>query len=137
MAKNIAEISVTINAPSTKVWDWITKPDLVKKYFFGTNLDTDWKVGSPIFFRGEWQGKPYEDKGKVLEFQKEKHLAYLYWSGFSGTPDTLENYERVTFDLVHNAGKTNVIVRQECTNKEQLENNWRAVLDSLKKSVEG
>jgi uncharacterized protein YndB with AHSA1/START domain len=54
--------SITINAPRQTVWDAITKPELIKKYFFGTNTVTTWKVGTPIFFRGEWEGKPYEDK---------------------------------------------------------------------------
>jgi len=135
--KNIAEVSVTIKAPSAKVWEWLTKPELVNKYFFGTHLHTDWSPGSPILFRGEWQGKPYEDKGKVLEFRKEEHLAYLYWSNFSGTPDALENYEKITFDLSQSATCTTVVVRQECTNKEHIENNWRSVLDGLKKAIEG
>lgn len=33
--------SVVINAPCQRVWDALTKPELVKEYFFGTNLVTD------------------------------------------------------------------------------------------------
>ena len=53
----ISEASTTINAPVSKVWDALTKPDLIKQYLFGTEVITDWKVGSPITYKGVWQGK--------------------------------------------------------------------------------
>ncbi|HEY5283904.1 MAG TPA: SRPBCC family protein, partial [Polyangia bacterium] len=77
-------ISVTVRAPRERVWDAITQPAIVKQYFFGTDLDTDWKVGSPLFFRGEWQGKRYEDRGTVLAYEPMNALEYNYWSAFSG-----------------------------------------------------
>jgi hypothetical protein len=48
--------SIVIRAPRAKVWEALTQPEIVRTYFFGTNLVTDWKVGSPLFFRGEWDG---------------------------------------------------------------------------------
>ena len=66
--------SVTIDAPRAKVWDALTNPEKVKGYMHGTNLSTDWKVGSPISWKGDWKGKSYEDKGKVLEVVPEKLL---------------------------------------------------------------
>jgi uncharacterized protein YndB with AHSA1/START domain len=94
MEKRVAKVSIQIKAPIKKVWDALTKPELVKQYFFGTDIDTDWKRGSPIFFRGSWDGKAYEDKGRILEVTPERHVAYSYWSSFSGTPDAPENLRR-------------------------------------------
>jgi len=137
MAKDIAQVSVTISAPASKVWDWLTKPELVKQYFFETNLEGEWKTGGEIRFRGEWQGKPYEDKGKVVAIQPAKHLTYLYWSSFSGTVDSPENYQRIDYDLLENFDQTRLTVRQECILKSHCESNWRMVLDGLKKAIEG
>ena len=39
---------------------------------FGTEVHTDWSIGGPIRWRGEWEGKAYEDKGQVLEFEPGK-----------------------------------------------------------------
>jgi len=64
--------TITINAPASKVWDALTKPELIKQCLFGTEVTTDWRVGSPITYKGEWEGKAYEDKGKVLQIEKEK-----------------------------------------------------------------
>ena len=94
-----AEVSVSIRSPNAKVWEHLTRPELVKKYFFGTDIETDWKPGSPIYFRGTWEGRSYEDKGRILEFRPPGHLAYSYWSSFSGAPDRPENYQKITIDL--------------------------------------
>ena len=53
----IAKTSITINAPKSKVWDALTKPELIKQYLFGTEVTTDWQVGSPIIYKGIWEGK--------------------------------------------------------------------------------
>lgn len=54
----IAKVEITINAPATKVWEALTKPEIIKQYMFGTNVVSDWKVGSTVVWKGECQGKP-------------------------------------------------------------------------------
>ena len=65
MATNISTIH--INSPKQKIWNALTHPELVKKWQYGSDLITDWKVGSDILFRTEWEGKWFEQWGKVLE----------------------------------------------------------------------
>ena len=58
-----ARSSITIAAPAEKVWTALITPAAIKQYMFGTTVVSDWKEGSPIIFKGEWQGKSYEDRG--------------------------------------------------------------------------
>jgi uncharacterized protein YndB with AHSA1/START domain len=51
------------------VWHALVEPDLVARYMHGTSVETDWSVGALIVWRGEWQGRRYEDKGEVLAFE--------------------------------------------------------------------
>lgn len=133
-----ASASIVIQAPTAKVWEHLTRPELIKKYFFGTQVETDWKPGSPIYWRGTWEGKTYEDKGKVLEFRPHQRLSYLYWSSFSGLPDLPENYQAISYDLRSEQGNTVLTVSQDCedSKKEHCEKNWIMVLAGLKKQVE-
>jgi uncharacterized protein YndB with AHSA1/START domain len=137
----IATASTTINAPAAKVWEAITNPVLIKKYFFGTDVVSDWKAGSPILYRGEWQGKPFEDKGQILQIEPEKLLVSTHWSPMSGVPDLPENYHKVTYELSEKDGKTDVTIRQDNNASEEekahSEANWKAVLDGMKKLLEG
>ena len=90
-------------------------------------------------FKGEWEGKPYEDKGTVLEFEPEKLLRYSYWSNFSGEPDILENYHIVSYILKKGDVKTLLTITQSCKTeeaREHSEKNWKMVLDTMKKMLE-
>jgi uncharacterized protein YndB with AHSA1/START domain len=137
--KHTATIQYTLNAPTNKVWKWLTEPELVKQYFFGTNLVTTWEVNTPIFWRGEWDGNAYEDKGIVLQFNPQKLFAYTYLSSWSNLEDKPENYQTITFQLVEIDGNTNVIITQ--TNipteeqKQHSEQNWISILAELQKQI--
>ena len=54
--KLISKKSITINAIATIVWNALVNPNIIKKYFFGAEVITNWKEGSPITFRGEFHG---------------------------------------------------------------------------------
>jgi uncharacterized protein YndB with AHSA1/START domain len=133
--------SVDIKVSPSRVWDAITKPELIKKYFFGTDTTSDFKKGSPIIYRGVWEGKSYEDKGTILEVEKEKILKHNYWSSFSGTEDTLENYANITYKLSPHAGGTILSITQDNIKTEEAkahsEKNWKMVLNSMKELLEG
>ena len=141
MKSNIkAQVSINIHASISNVWEALTKPEIIKQYFFGTNTITDWKVGSPIKFKGEWEGKSYEDKGTILELKKNKLIKYSYWSSMSGIEDKPENYVIVTYQLSGDDENVNLTVLQENIPDEKTkahsEENWNKVLQGLKKAVE-
>lgn len=134
------KVIVEIGANCESVWKALTTPELIKQYLFGTETECDWNVGSPIFFRGEWQGKKYEDKGTILEIQKEQLLKYSYWSSMSGIPDLPENYMIVAFELAQKGITTILTLVQDGSkteeSKKHSEQNWGSVLDGLKKMLE-
>jgi uncharacterized protein YndB with AHSA1/START domain len=132
--------SVLIRAPLVAVWKAITDPDVVRKYFFGTLLTTEWNIGSPITFRGEWEGKPYEDRGTVLSFAPPRELSFNYWSSFSGIADKPELRQTIRYELAEVDGSVRVTIHQSNTNTQERADhsakNWKVVLDGLKSVVE-
>lgn len=132
--------SISIAAPADKVWAALTTPELVKEYFYGTQLVTDWKVGSPVYFRGEWEGHTYEDKGKVLRFDPPNHLAYNYWSSMGGLEDVPENYANIGYTLHEAGGNTVVTITQDNIENEEKrahsEQNWQMVMTAMKNLLE-
>jgi uncharacterized protein YndB with AHSA1/START domain len=47
---------IEINSSIDKVWFALTDKEMIRQYFYGTEVNTDWKKGSPITFTGTWQG---------------------------------------------------------------------------------
>jgi uncharacterized protein YndB with AHSA1/START domain len=138
--ENELRLEIPINASISMTWDALTNPDLIKQYFFGTNLITTWEKGSPIIFSGEWEGKPYEDKGVILDYQFEKLLKYNYWSNFSGTEDIPENYADISYQLSDNKGVTILVITQTgFKNLEAVEHsrtNWISIMNGIKEMIE-
>jgi uncharacterized protein YndB with AHSA1/START domain len=137
----LAEASIIINAPSSKVWEALTEPHLIKQYLFGTEVITDWRVGHPITYRGEWDGKQYEDKGEVIQKETEKLLVTTYWSSLSGLPDIPEYYKTVRYELSSEGNGTKLTIIQDNNDSQEdashSEQNWKMVLDGIKKLLEG
>ncbi len=136
-----ARATAVMNAPVSKVWQALVNPDTIKQYFFGTDVETDWRVGSPIYWRGVWQGKAYEDKGKILRIEDEKLMQYSHFSPLAGVPDRPENYHTVTVELAREGERTRVSLTQDGNaseeEREHSAKNWAMMLEALKKYVEG
>jgi uncharacterized protein YndB with AHSA1/START domain len=136
----IAKASTTIQASAAEVWDALIDPAKIHEYMFGTNVASDWKVGSPISWKGEWEGRPYEDKGVILQMTPRHVLQFTHFSPMTGLPDKPENYHKVTIELAENGTTTNVTLSQDNNptekEREHSEKNWGMMLDSLKKLLE-
>jgi uncharacterized protein YndB with AHSA1/START domain len=136
----VAKASINIQAPASKVWEALTQPELIKQYLFGTQVVTDWQVGSPIIYKGVWQGKPYEDKGKVLQAEPGKLLVSTFWSSLSGKPDLPENYKTVRYELSPAGDGTMLTIIQDNNASQEeashSEQNWKMVLEGIKKLLE-
>ena len=137
---HVASTSITIDAPKSKVWEALTNPTLIKKYLFDTEVTTDWNVGSPITYKGVWEGKPFEDKGKVLQIEEGQLLVSTFWSALSGLPDLPENYQTVRYELSAEDGGTRLTIEQDNNASQeaakQSEQNWNTVLEGMKKLIE-
>ena len=140
MAKNFESSYQTIvNAPVEKVWEALTLASMVKEYFFGTELVTDWKVGHPIYFRGSWEGQTYEDKGIVQEYIHCEQLTFSYLSSWSGKEDFAENYLTVSYEVKPVKDGTQLTISQSNYDSEKIDHsieNWKMVIEGLKKLVE-
>jgi uncharacterized protein YndB with AHSA1/START domain len=136
---HLSYYATTIKAPIEKVWEALTTPELVKEYFFGSNLITSWKVGSPILFTGEYEGKPYCDNGQVLEYVVNHRLMFSYLSSWSGLPDHPDNYLIITYEVKAMDVGTELKITQTNYDEDKArhsEGNWAQVIDGLKKLVE-
>ena len=69
---HIARCSIHIDALPSRVWNGLTNPVMIKQYFFGTDVISDWREGSTIRFRGNYEGVDYEDRGVILKMIPEK-----------------------------------------------------------------
>ena len=137
----IARAGITVNAGRSDVWTALVTQSALKQYMFGADVISDWKEGSRVVWKGEWEGRAYEDKGVVLQAKPERLLQYTHFSPLAGLPDVPENYHTVTIELSESDAGTHVTLTQDGNDtektREHSEKNWSMMLEGLKKYVEG
>lgn len=137
----IARSVIRINAPVESVWDALINPEMIKQYMFGAEVESTWKEGGQIVWRGEWEGKPYEDHGMIIRMIPIQLLEYKHYGGNSGLPEKQENYHTVTIELkTEDLNQVRVTLTQDnnagSEEKENSEKNWTMMLQSMKKLLE-
>jgi uncharacterized protein YndB with AHSA1/START domain len=133
--KFVATSTTTIDAPASRVWDVITDPAAVKEFMFGADLVTDWTVGGPILWRGEWEGKPYEDKGYILEVEPGQKLVHTHYSPLGGEEDKPGNYHTLTWTLEDKDGRTQLTLSQDNNTSEEAAEHSKGMWDMLVSDV--
>jgi uncharacterized protein YndB with AHSA1/START domain len=141
MAGIIATAEADINASPARVWSALTDPAQIKRYMFGSQVETDWKPGSAIVWKGEYQGRAYQDKGKIVEVEPQRRLVVTHFSPMSGQEDVPENYHTITYVIESRGDGTHVSLSQDNNASEEeaahSRDNWAAMLSALKNVIEG
>lgn len=136
----LARVTTKIHAPVQSVWEALVSPRALKAYLFGAEVTSDWREGRPITWRGEWLGKPYEDRGVILQVTPRQRLRFSHYSPRSGQPDVPGSYHTVTIELAPETDGTHVVATQDDNEtdeaRSQAEKQWGAMLASLKKYLE-
>jgi uncharacterized protein YndB with AHSA1/START domain len=140
MGNFVASGETDVSAKASDVWTALTDPQKIKKYFFGSEVATDWQVGSAISWSGEYDGKPYTDKGKVIEVEPDRLLKHTHFSAMSGHPDVPENYHTLTYILDEHGDETHVTLTQDnngsAEEAKHASEMWASMLSGLKETVE-
>jgi uncharacterized protein YndB with AHSA1/START domain len=136
----IATACVKIKASGSEVWNALVNSEIIRQYFFGTEVVSDWKEGRPIVWKGVWDGRTYEDRGVILRMEKGKTLSFTHYSPLSGNADLPENYHTVIYKLSEEDDSVIVSLSQDnnATEKDRdhSQKNWEMVLGGLKKLLE-
>lgn len=135
-----AQVSRLIPAEPERVWETLTSREGMKAYMLGADVETDWRVGSPITMRGEFNGRPYEDHGEVRSFEPVRRLSYTHRSSAAPAAEHL-----VTFELSPHEAGTEVTVTQansdgavtdaDREHRDEYEKTWAMMLEGLRKAV--
>ncbi|GAA4287465.1 SRPBCC domain-containing protein [Georgenia daeguensis] len=140
MADHVSTTSIDIDALPRTVWTVLTSPELSRHVMFGASVASDYVPGSRITFTGEWEGKPFQDHGEIVEIEEPRLLRYTHFSPLTGEPDVPENYHTLTWTLEETAHGTRVTLTQDNNPTEEAAQhsteNWQRALAGLKQAAE-
>jgi uncharacterized protein YndB with AHSA1/START domain len=126
-----------IETTPEKLWEALTSSEFSKRYWFGTELKTDWKIGSP--FALVMNGTT-TDVGEVLEFAPPRRLSYTFHHVLS-EEGRKERPTRVVFNIEpHRKLVKLTLTHEDFEDGSKLlggiSKGWPAILSSLKSMLE-
>jgi len=130
-----------INAPASKVWEWLTKPECIKQWCMGIEVSCDWQKGSEYRSRFTYEGVECWEKGVILEAEHERYVELSFITSWDGLEDKPENYSMISQRLVPKDGGTELIIVTDSAIKTeekrlQEEQGWQQILPNLKELIE-
>jgi uncharacterized protein YndB with AHSA1/START domain len=140
MEMQIVDIETTIAADAARVWLALTGPGATVMPM--TKVETDWIVGHPIVFSGEWQGEAFEDHGEIRKVVEHREVIFTHWSGNRPQP---EDFHVVRYALSPDGGsmkvrltQSNIGPKAEVSEATQAEftKTFGMMLDQLKRAAE-
>ncbi|HEY9593974.1 MAG TPA: SRPBCC domain-containing protein [Spirochaetia bacterium] len=132
-------VATDVNASPEAVWAVLTDPAKLGKIFWDCTVEGGFAVGSTLVWKGEWAGKPFEDRGRVLKSEPRKLLQVAHWTvSTASTPESNPNV--LTWKLGKTSTGTRVtFLHENILTKEMKEHSepmWRQLLERLKETVE-
>lgn len=127
-----------IKTTPEKLWDALTTPEFTRQYWFGIDVTSDWKVGSPMRYVSNGVAKV---EGRVLIADRPKLLSYTFRE--TSGEASKEPPTKVTLELEPELGTETV--RLTVTHSDFVPNSkhrpsisggWPAVLSGLKSLLE-
>ncbi|MFB8280389.1 SRPBCC domain-containing protein [Nocardia colli] len=140
MTGYVATAETDIDATAEQVWTVLTDLEQIGELWFGAEVHTDWQVGSPIVWKGEYEGKQYEDKGRILAAEPGRLLKMTHYSPLTGQPDVPENYHTLTYELAEHGTTTRLTLSQDNNasedEAEHARGMWETQVGGIKKAAE-
>jgi len=114
MEKRVVTNEIIIKGTLSQVWDMLTNPRKTKLYMFGCETVTDWKPGSELLWRGNYQGQEMVFvKGYVIDIIPEKLLKYSVIDPNATYAQIPENHLNVTYELSEAEDMVKLTVSQD------------------------
>jgi len=141
MQDPVVEVDTHIAASAHKVWQAMQQGAM----FPGTSIETDWKIGHPITFSGEWQGRSFTDRGEIQTLSAERELSFTHWSDRDGRGERPASWHVVRYRLEPAGDGTRVTLSQfnegaetdvDEKTRAEFEKNWTMMLAGLKQAAE-
>jgi uncharacterized protein YndB with AHSA1/START domain len=127
-----------IRATPAKLWEALTQPQFIRQYWFATNIECDWKQGSP--WKMASPDGTLTDTGEIVEIDPPRRMV-IRWRHEWMPELKAEGASRCTIELepVDRAVKltiTHEIERSESKLITAVSGGWPVILSNLKSLLE-
>jgi uncharacterized protein YndB with AHSA1/START domain len=138
MARSTFVYVTFIRTTPEKLWAALTTSEFIKQYWFGVNIETDWKQGSP--WKMIYPDGRVTDSGEVLEIDPPKRIV-LKWRNEFRPELAVEGFARCSIELEEQGAAVKLTInhsieRADSKFIEAVSGGWPRILSNLKSLLE-
>jgi uncharacterized protein YndB with AHSA1/START domain len=127
-----------IRTTPARLWEALTEPEFIRKYWFGTTIESGWKNGSPWRMVGANGG--LLDSGEVVEIDPPRRMV-VRWQNEWKPELKAEGPGRCTFELEPVGGAVRLTITHEMDRPDSklitaVSGGWPRVVSNLKSLIE-
>ncbi len=139
MSTNTSEhvYEIIVGSTPDSIWNAITKSEMTEQYYFGTRVETDWQVGSPLRYVD--QAGALSSEGKILEIEPESRLKTTFqpvWIDSNGNSPSTVSWDLQSLGSSTLVKLTHANIDDETFENAQMHVGWVFVVSSLKSLLE-
>lgn len=105
--------SVMLNATPERVWEALTHPGMTRQYFYNCDVESDWKAGSTLRWRGNYQGRPLDVEGTVMEIVPGRYIKYSGFDRLTEGDIARRGDVYITHEIIPQGDKTKLLTTLE------------------------
>jgi uncharacterized protein YndB with AHSA1/START domain len=129
---------IYVRATPERIWQALTDPEIVRHYYFGSVIDSDFQPGSPIIYKQPDTGR-IDIEGEVLEADPPRKLVHTF--SVRWDPDLNDPPTRVTWEITPMGEACRLSVTHDGFTEENetfvsTRDGWPMILSGLKTYLE-
>jgi len=105
--------SALLNATPERVWEALTHPGMTKQYMYNCEVESDWKPGSALRWKGTFQGSPLNVEGKVMEIVPGRMIKFTGFDRLVRGDNSRQGDIYVTHEIIPQGAKTKLLTTLE------------------------
>lgn len=105
--------SVLLNATPERVWEALTHPGMTRQYYYNCEVTSDWREGSALRWKGEYQGRDIDAEGEVLEVIPGRMVKYTGFDRLTEGDISRQGDVYVTHEIIPQGSKTKLLTTLE------------------------
>ena len=134
----IIKEEILFKSSPERIWDMLINPEMTKQYMFGCELISDWKIGSPVYWKAMTESgeEIIHVKGEVIEYVEYEKVVATTFNPSSGLPDIPANHIHLTYELKKVEEGTSLTITQgDFSGAEEAEKKYEESLAGWKEVV--
>lgn len=105
--------SILLKATPERVWEALTHPGMTRQYLYNCEVQSDWRRGSKLLWKGNYQGQEINGEGEILDLIPGRLIKYSGFDRLVEGDTSREGNIYITHEIIPHGAHTKLLTTLE------------------------